>query len=208
VVVHETAVEVQSRDRQRPAVRVPEPAIHTEQDHCLQRHPGGGEYPVKFRGFEHLRSLLRPFQPEGLLARPKEAGTEPDRRGHQFRIIAVFEHASHSLDDAAQPHRAPTIRHVLPQCREVVLREIGHKAILPEPRHEQVGRVLVRRPSPLRQFTRIEQALLVVQERISQSLDRQGAGRFLRLAAGMQCVFLGEVLVQGRVGIVPRAEVD
>src|SRR5262249_44922018 len=54
---------------------------------------------------------------------------------------------------------------------------------------------------------RIHERLLLVEERVRQFLHGQAVRAGPRLAASMQVVLLFQVLRQGAVGVVPRAEV-
>jgi hypothetical protein len=68
--------------------------------------------------------------------------------------------------------RPPPLRHPVPQLGEVVRSQVRDDARLAEPRDDQLGRLRAVLPAPHGQFARIEERLLVVQERVAESLDR------------------------------------
>jgi hypothetical protein len=95
----------------------------------------------------------------------------------------------------------------LAQLAEVVGAKVGHQPLLAERGNDFVGRGFVVRPREGGEPAFIDAAFLGVQEVVNQVLDRQGLGVLARLAAGVQVVLLRQVLLQGGVGVVPRAEV-
>jgi hypothetical protein len=130
-----------------------------------------------------------------------------DHLADQAVVDAELEHAPDALDDVAQPDRPPALRHLLPECREVVGAEVFDEAALAEVPHQEGGSLLVLVPGPGGLLARFQKGLLVVEEGVGQRLDRQLLGVRPWGPAGVQGVLLRELLVEGAVGVVPRPEI-
>src|SRR5262249_22100053 len=88
-------------------VRVAEPAIDAEQNHRLERLPGGAQNPPQFRRFEHLQSASGPCFPNGLSVWPPKRFAEEDGFFNQAVLECVAEDDTHPVDFVAEPHWAP-----------------------------------------------------------------------------------------------------
>src|SRR5439155_1141689 len=127
---------------------------------------------------------------------------------NQPSVQSMLEEAACVLNQlATKTMRSPVGGHLVPQSGKILRVQVRDQSAFPEVGNHQVANLLVVGPGAGRYFPRINQRLLIVQKGIRGILDCQSFGIGLRLAAGVQGVFLGKVLLQGGVGVIPRAEV-
>lgn len=146
-------------------------------------------------------------QAQDALGGPAEAGAETDGHVNQAGVVGVLEDGADPLDFVAERHRTPAPRQGRPQPGEVVAAQVADGAVPAEGRGDPLAGAVVVRPGPGRDLAGVNQVSLGGQEVVEHVADLHLAADRARPQAGVQVVLLLQVLLEGRLGVDPRAEV-
>jgi hypothetical protein len=126
---------------------------------------------------------------------------------HQARLVGELERTPDHPDDGTHPVGAVPFGQPVFQGGEVLRVHGGDRLVFAEALDQHVHDGAVISPGAECQLAGVHGLLLRVQEDLGHVLDRQGGRVRPRRLARIQGIFQFQVLFQGAVEVIPRAEV-